>query len=79
MDGRSVYHLRAIHHLSSMSYMTRLLQLARHSLESTRAGPALAAVGMAVLAAAACGAPGGPDNVVFVLPDDAVAVPTHVF
>jgi hypothetical protein len=62
--------------------MTRLLEFARHSLDSTRAGP-VTAVGIAVLAAlmaagAACGAPGGPDNVVSVLPDDAVAVPTQV-
>lgn len=31
-----------------------------------------------MLAAVACGAPGGPDNVVSVLPDDAVAVPTPI-
>ncbi len=66
--------------------MTRILEFARHSLESTRAGPVLAAVGIAMLAAllaaaGACGASGGrggPDNVVSVLPDDAVAVPTQV-
>ena len=82
VDGRSVYPLRTVHHLSAMSHMNRLLQFARHSLESTRVRP-VTAIGMAVLAAlvaagAACGAPGGPDKVVYLLPDDAVAVPTPI-
>jgi hypothetical protein len=53
--------------------MIRLLQFAKHRSGRRPAwalAPAVAAMGIAVLAAVACGGPGGPD--------DAVAVPTQV-